>query len=500
MDRLDFGGNDETGDTRGDAVEYFPLSPAQLGIWYAQHVDPQVPVTIAQYVDLHGDLDPELLLQVSIRASLETGSGYLRIIERDGEPLQGVDPSLSSEQEYVDLRGAEDPEAAAAEWMRAEYSRPLDIVADRLIKTAALQLGEHRWYWYTRIHHIALDGLAATNYVARIAELYTAETRGEEPAAAKATPLRTLYDAEIAYRDSSRFDSDREYWAARVAGLEEGTSLTGRSAPPSALNNVASAALTDEQDDLLAAAVAKHDNTPAGLLIAAFGAYLAQLTGAEDVILSLPVTARTTAAMRRAGGVTSNIVPLRLAVGYDSTVADLLKRVQVEVSGALRHQRYRHEDIRRDAAGDGMVTTEFFGPWVNIMLFHSEIVLGEMTGRLNVLSTGSIEDLGVNFYQSTTGSHTHIDFETNPNLYSSDEGRTHHGRFLEFFQRFLAADADTEVWSLPATTAEERERTLVEWNDAEQDVPTTTLVALLDEQIARTPERTALRFEGTSLS
>src|SRR5690606_42018601 len=66
---------------------------------------------------------------------------------------------------------------------------------------------------------------------------------------------------------------------------------------------------------------------------------LAQLTGTEEVILSLPVTARTTAAMRRSGGVASNIVPLRLHVRYDTSVTELLRQVQVEVSGALRDRK-----------------------------------------------------------------------------------------------------------------------------------------------------------------
>ncbi|MBF6150512.1 hypothetical protein, partial [Nocardia nova] len=77
MDRLDFGGNGETGGERAHAGAgaepglsgAFPLSPAQLGIWYAQHVDPQVPVTIAQYVDLHGELDVDVLERASIDAS-----------------------------------------------------------------------------------------------------------------------------------------------------------------------------------------------------------------------------------------------------------------------------------------------------------------------------------------------------------------------------------------------------------------------------------------------
>src|SRR5690606_25076705 len=180
----------------------------------------------------------------------------------------------------------------------------------------------------------------------------------------------------------------------RVAGLEEGTSLAGRSAAPAARNGVVQGPLTDDQNAALDEAVRRYESSPAQELIAAFAAYLAQWNGAEDVILSLPVTARTTALMRRSGGVSSNIVPLRLHVGAETTIADLRRQVQLEVSGALRHQRYRHEDIRRDSAGGGVVTTEFFGPWVNIMLVQAELRLGDSVGSLHVLSTGSIEDLG----------------------------------------------------------------------------------------------------------
>ncbi|WP_406233444.1 amino acid adenylation domain-containing protein [Nocardia sp. NBC_01009] len=482
------------------AAEYFPLSPAQLGIWYAQHMDPQVPINIAQYVDIRGDLDLAVAEQATLDAANESGSFFLRIVERDGEPMQTLDPSQDTTLTYIDLRGEADPVAAAAEWMRAEYSRPLNIVNDRLMRGAALRVEDKRWFWYSRTHHIVFDGFGAMTYMNRTAELYTAAVTGTEPSAAKATDLRTLYELETSYRDSTRFHADKEYWAQRVAGLEEGSSLAGRSAPPSPVNGISSAALSPAQDALLAAAIARHDSSPAGLLIAGFAAYLAQLTSSRDVILSLPVTARTTAAMRRSGGATSNIVPLRLQVGYDTTVADLLRAVTVEVSGALRHQRYRHEDIRRDSAGSGVVTTEFFGPWVNIMLFHTEIVLGTMVGELHVLSTGSIEDLGVNFYQSVGGTRSHIDFETNPNLYTDAEVAQHHSRFLEFFARFLAADGDAQVWSLQPTTDAERARTLLEWNDAEQPVPDTTLPALLDAQIPLTPDKIALEFEGATLT
>uniref|UniRef100_UPI0024540847 non-ribosomal peptide synthetase n=1 Tax=Nocardia flavorosea TaxID=53429 RepID=UPI0024540847 len=500
MDRLDNGGNGTNSGSATADGDLFPLSPAQLGIWYAQHVDPQVPVNIAQYVELHGELDVDTLTRASLDASHELGSGLLRIVERDGEPLQFVDHSLEDEVRYVDLRTADDPVAAAREWMRDEYGRPLDLTTDRLIRAAALHLGENHWYWYVRAHHIVIDGYGAMNMMNRMAELYTAYRAGTEPAPSKAAQLRTLYDQEIAYRESNRFRTDKEYWAERVAGLEEGTSLAGRSAAPAARNGVVQGPLTDDQNAALGEAVRRYESSPAQELIAAFAAYLAQWNSAEDVILSLPVTARTTALMRRSGGVSSNIVPLRLHVGAETTIADLRRQVQLEVSGALRHQRYRHEDIRRDSAGGGVVTTEFFGPWVNIMLFQDELRLGDSVGSLHVLSTGSIEDLGVNFYQSIGGTRSHIDFETNPNLYTAEEAGRHHTRFLEFFERFLAAAADAPVWQLAITTAAERVATVETWNDAAREVPDTTLPALLDAQIARTPGNLAVEFEGTGLT
>ncbi|WP_157574284.1 non-ribosomal peptide synthetase, partial [Nocardia jejuensis] len=504
MNRLDFGGNGEAGgEIAPVSGELFPLSPAQLGIWYSQHLDPQVPINIAQYVELRGELDIELLEQAMVDGSLEFGSGFLRIVERDGEPMQMVDPTLDRTIYHVDLRDEQDPAAAAMEWMRAEYSAPLDLVNDRLIRSCMLQLGDGHYYWYARIHHIVLDGFGAMTYLARVAELYTAAVYGVDPAPAKITDLPTLVEQEFAYRETSRFKSDKDYWAERVAGLEDGTSLVGRSAPPAAINSIATGALSDEQSSLLERAVARHESSPAGLLIAGFAAYLAQWTGSEDVILSLPVTARTTAAMRRSGGAVSNIVPLRLRVAHDTTVTELLKQVTIEVSGALRHQRYRAEDIRRDSSGEfsgGDIGAQFFGPWVNIMLFHNELVLGDITGEFSVLSTGSIEDLGVNFYQSVKGTRNHIDFETNPNLYSQDETRGHHARFLEFFDRFLAGGASEPVWSLPITTDAERTRTLLDWNDSAHEVPVTTLPALLDAQIPLTPDNVALEFEGEQLT
>ncbi|WP_141717962.1 non-ribosomal peptide synthase/polyketide synthase, partial [Nocardia altamirensis] len=506
---MDFEGNgkrESAVDAPRSAEALFPLSPAQLGIWYAQHLDPRTPINIAQYVELRGDLDRKALRQACIDASHELGSGFLAITERDGEPMQYIDQTIPDSDDvfYLDLRDEADPEAAAQAWMRAEYGRPLDLLTDRLIRIATLQLAPDRWFWYLRAHHIVLDGFSAGTFVKRISELYTAAITGTEAPAFQPAGLPELVQAEIDYRESRRFQTDEQYWMAQIAGLEgSGNSLSTRSVSAGLLLQTCNAALSPDQDELLETAGARHDSTPAALLIAATAAYLAQWTGNEDVTLSLPVTARTTVGMRRAGGVASNIVPLRLTVRPETSVAELLKQVTVAVSGALRHQRYRHEDIRRVAAGESgtaHIDAGFFGPLVNIMLFHDEVVLGPATGHMHVLATGAVADLAINFYRSQGGARTHIDLQTNPDNYTDDETRRHHARFLEFFDRFLAADGAQPAWALPITTGDEFDRTLVRWNDTAHEVPDVTLTALLDGQVDAAANRIAVDFEGDTLT
>ncbi|MFC9515899.1 non-ribosomal peptide synthase/polyketide synthase [Nocardiaceae bacterium NPDC056970] len=498
LDSLGVGGLEGDSSLGGDARP-FPLSQAQLGMWFAQHVDPSVPANIAQYVELRGELDVARLHRASARAAGETGSAYVRLLEVDAEPRQVVDPDLDDTPEYVDLRSEPDPRAAALAWMRADYSAPVDLLRDRLVVAAVLHLEDSVYYWYNRAHHVVLDGFGATTFVNRVAELYSAEVDGAEPAASLASPLEAVYDADRTYRSSTRFASDREYWLDRVAGVEEPTSLAGRAAPPAPLSRIDSAALRDGTSARMDAFLEREDTTIATVVIAAFAAYLAQMTGREDVVLSLPVTARTNAVLRRSGGMTSNVVPLRLTVPADTTVSQLLGRVATEVSGALRHQRYRHEDIRRDVTG-AAGQASFFGPWVNIMMFHTELRFGDMVGEQHILSTGLIEDLGVNVYQGIAGATTHVDFESNPNLYGDDEARRNHERFVEFLDRYVAAGSEQPVWELSLGTELERRTVLGDWVRTGHRFRPRNLAEAFDEQVARTPDATALVFEGEALT
>ncbi|PPJ19544.1 non-ribosomal peptide synthetase, partial [Nocardia nova] len=474
----------------------FKLTAAQRGIWFAQHLAGDSPISVAQYVEILGELNTELLLEACRTAGTEFGSGHLHLIEVDGEPCQFVDHLPDAPVSVVDLRRHADPVATAHRLMTEDYAAPLDLLHDHLMVCVVYRVGDDHYLWYQRAHHIALDGFAAVTMLQRITELYNAWLREEEPTPAAAKDLTEITDQDLAYRGSTRFDNDRNYWTEHLAGAPPVVSLAGRVGKPTIHPALVSAALSPDTAALLDAVVAERSTSVTPIVVAAFAAYLARMTGSDEVLLSLPVSGRHSALLRRSGGMVANVVPLRVRVGSRS-VGELVDAVQGELTSALRRQRYRQEDIFRDM-GIARDETASFGPAVNLMMIDNEVVLGDTTGRLHVLTSGPTADLFVNIYPGAGKDSTHIDFQGNPNIYQPDELAGHHSRFLMFLHEFLARGTRYRVDRLPLLTPEESAHLLpVRGGDA---APARLLPDILAESAHRHHAADAIATPGATLT
>ncbi|MET7771735.1 amino acid adenylation domain-containing protein [Nocardia sp. NPDC005366] len=473
------------------------LSTAQLSMWTAQQLRLDTPINIALYVDIVGEIDLTALENASTQAGLELASGYVRIAEEDGVPYQVVDAELSGRILRVDMRDTADPEKSAYEWMRQDIARPVDVVADRLIRSAFVRIAETRWFWYVRAHHVVLDGYGAMVLMRRTAERYSASVSGRELERVRVGDLTELVTADTAYRDSRRREADRAYWMDRMAGWAPGPGLSGRVGKPAVGGHNHSGELRARDGVMLAACADRLGCSDSVLITAVFAAYVARMTGVRDVLVNLAVAVRTSAAARRSAGVMSNLVPLRLSMDHTTTISEFAAYARLAILGALRHQNYRYEDIRREI---GVADVGIIGPCVNIMPFLEDIHLGAAAGRLRLLSTGLVEDINLNIHHPNTGGCYRIELEANPDRYTSSETRVHHARFLEFLRYFVTADAQERVWELPVMSTEERIRTLVDWNATEVAVPAVVLPDLLDNRVAAAPAGVAITADGTDLT
>ncbi|ACY97456.1 non-ribosomal peptide synthetase [Thermomonospora curvata] len=483
--------------------ELLPLSAAQRSVWYAQQLNPQTPICIAQYIEIEGALEPGLLDEVARLAADETPGLHIRLVERDGIPYQIVPEGVQATIPTVDFTAEADPMAAAQEWMRADMAAPMDLFGERLYRMAVLRLAPDRHLWYLRAHHICVDGFGGALIAARVAEVYTdlAEGRGYRPGSLGS--YRELLAEEEAYRSSERFQQDRAYWTERFADLPEVGGLSrhvGKVVAPSMDFVRATTALgPDDSRRLAEAARALRSATPA-LAIAATAAYMAAMTGTDDVVLGLAVTGRTTELARQTPTMMSNIVPLRVSVRPSMTVAELTRAVSRATARALRHQRYRREDLMRDLGLLGGAERRLYGAVVNIMPFDYTARFGEARARAHALALGLTEDLSFNIHDGLDGRGTRIDLDGHPELYTAEEIAAHHERHVRFLQRMAEAGPDATLASLDLLGAQERHTVLHRWNDTATGRTPDTVVGRFARQVAAAPDAIAVRAGETTLT
>ncbi|MEU7104377.1 amino acid adenylation domain-containing protein [Streptomyces sp. NPDC046215] len=481
-----------------------PLTSAQAGLWRARALAPGSPaLSTAEYIEIHGEVDPLLFADALHRTVGECDALRVGLTDTPEGPRQvplAIEPpGRGFPLHTADLRDRRDADASARAWMCADLAEPFDPAAGPLFAHALFRVGDRRWLWYQRVHHAVLDGYGYSLVARRVAEVYSALAAGTDPGPSPFGRLAALVEEDAAYRGSAAHGRDRAHWLERFADRPEAPTLAGRAARPSRTSLRSTAHLAPESADRLRELAASVRATRTDVLLAAQACYLARATRSEDVVLGLPVMGRMGSVALRVPGMVMNVLPLRLRVTSDTTFAELTHQVVLGIRDARRHQRYRHEDIRRDlglpAEGRALV-----GPLVNVMPFDYGLTFAGARSDAHNLAPGPVDDLTVSVYDRADGGGLRIDYDGNPALYGQDELAAHQHRFLDLLARLAACDPHHPLAGLSLATDEEREQIRTEFNDTAVALPPTTLIGPVEARAARTPGATALVSGGESLT
>src|SRR5262245_44814904 len=133
-------GQANTGDHLGssrvwvdESLDLLPLSSAQLGVWFAQRLDPQSPAfNISEYIEIRGPLDRAAFERALQDVLSEAQALRVTIVERDGVPWQNIVDCSSWSLPVVDLRGEADAADVALQLMRKDLARAADLSGESL--------------------------------------------------------------------------------------------------------------------------------------------------------------------------------------------------------------------------------------------------------------------------------------------------------------------------------------------------------------------------------
>ena len=301
----------------------------------------------------------------------------------------------------------------------------------------------------------------------------------------------------------SRLAQQAAYWRKTLAGLPDCISLP-TSRPRPAVSSYQGATLP------IAIAPGLHQKLRAlartsgaslfMILQAGLAILLSKLGAGEDIALGSPIAGRTDSALDELVGFFVNTLVLRIDLGGNPTVAALIERVRERSLGAYAHQDLPFERL-----------VEFLNParaqnhhplfQVMLALQNNEdarLELPDLSVRYQPIAFNTAKfDLTFSLAENAAGLGGRIEYATD--LFDAASVARLSARLVQVLEA-IASDPARRVGEIDLLTAAERDQLLVAWNETAREVPETSLPALFEAQVARTPEATALVYETRTLS
>lgn len=475
-----------------------PLTEAQSGLWYAQGLDPANPLfNTGQYIELTGPLDLGAFASAIEQMTVEAEALSLRMAVTDAGPVQVVDPDRRPRLEVVDLAGAADPLAAAEAGIARDMAKPVDPTRDALAAERLFRLGPRRFVWQQRVHHLAIDGYGMILLTQRVADLYNAALTGTAPGPAL-PGLAAVFAEDAAYRTGPKRAADAAFWQAAFADRPEVAGLApGKPASAHGFHRE-SVELAPATFDGLKRLADGLDIVWPDVVTALAAAYCQRHTGLPEVVVGVPHMDRLGRSVARVPAMLMNVLPLRVTPDEEVPLGDYLVGVARALIRARRHGRYRSEQLRRDLRLVGG-QRRLHGPLVNLLPFDETPRFAGVASRLEVLSTGPVDDIGFTLRlhrRADGGEGLRLEVDSNPDLYTREETAAHAARLEAFLAAAVAARRLADV---PTASPAEVRRYLLEANATAHPVPDTTLAALIERTMRTTPDATAVVFGAERL-
>ena len=455
-----------------------PLSRSQYGIYIecVSHKGESF-YNLPYIYKLDRALDEKRLLEAIKTAFMAHPTLFTRIeLNDDGEPVQTLD--MATEQWNLSVEPIRD-----IEQMKSQLVQPYDIYGDRLFHVRLLR-DDNNYYLFLDYHHIIVDGTSMQVMLQDIDKAY----HGEDIPAEQMTLMQAAQD-EARQRLTPAFEQARQWYAANFDCGDTFTQfMPDLEEPVHSEDNMLrtlSIDLTRVEEFCKRNGIFKST-----LFTTAYAFLLAKFNNEQESLFTTVYNGRSDKRLNRSVGMLVKTLPVYAKFTPDTSVLDLLRQGQQQMSGSREHDIYTYSDIITDL---NLQSNSMFA-WHG-MLFDNE-TMGDMP--MQTIRIGN-STLDASFYLKVfiQGDKCQAKAEYNSNEYSRDLI----SHILESYEATLEGFLAQELLKDIDISTPRQIATLDSFNDNDVDYDNSqTIVSLFRHQAQATPDAVAAVYKDKRFS
>ena len=486
------------------------LSFGQVRLWFMDHLTRgQQNYNVSLAVRIDGPLDVPALSRAFATIVDRHETLRSRFVTEDGEPRLLLMPAEAFEIPVIDLSSLD--EAAqrleTARLSAEELRRPFDLSRDRLIRVTLQRLTYREHVLLLAMHHIVSDGWSLGVVMRELEACYGAFSSGRP---SPLPPLRVQY-SDFAAWQRERLAGDviqrqMAYWRTQLSDVPDLLPLPYDHPRPPTQSFRGGIRICTIGPGLTTALEKRGRESGATLymtLLAAFNVLLHRYSGQDDILVGSPAANRVPKEVEALVGLFVNTLVLRSDLTGDPSFVELLQRTRRMCLESYTNQDVPFEKLVEEFSPERHADRH---PLVQVLFALQDRTFQELS--LPGLSVTSADvqidearlDLELHVAQTTAGLRCAFNYAAD--LFDSDTIDRLMRHFVALLER-IVENPERPLSRLPLVEGSEGdERAALEaagaW--AEAAPPPVLLPALIEAQVARTPDAVAVRTGETGVT
>ena len=486
----------------------YPLSPMQEGMLFHSIDDNESPVyVIALHFSLHGALNVAAFKDAWQRVL--NRHPVLRtffVWKNRMTPLQIVRRRVALPWQEHDWRHlpASDQTKQSESFLQTDQEQGFNLSKAPLMRLTLARKTQNDYHFFISHHHMLLDGWSMALLLREVFDVYQATCNDDNISLEGLQPYKTY----ISWLKQQDFTEAERHWRKTLQGFTKSTPIRLGKAFGNTQNSIK---VYDGQKLRLSRATSaglqslaqQHQITLNTLMQGAWALLLSRYSGETDIVFGTVVSGRSIAlpGIDSMIGLFINTLPVRVRLSPQASLIPWL----IELHGQqVQSRKFEHCSLRNIQAWSELVRSQ------GQSLFDSLLIFGNYP--LNKLLKDSVEELEFGNVSFLEGSNYPLTVLVDPGEELIIRMRYDTGRFdnrtivkiLKHFQTLLESfltNFDQPLSNFSLLTAAEIQQLVIDFNQTNAPAPADkTVVQLFEEQVTKTPDAVALRFDGNKLT
>ncbi len=484
----------------------YPASIIQRQFWLINQLHPESSAyNISSFFKISGNFNPDIFVR-SINEMIKRHEIFRTIFTHYNDELK--QKILDSKQLCIPVEDLsnifpEKRDPAIEQILKSETSFQFDLSNWPLFRIRIFKLDENLFILSLVIHHILIDLTSKELFSQELGCIYNELLANKDLTTnGPSYQYRDYCEWQLNFLDSEKFKNMLSYWKELLEKKNCVLEFPADKIRPqiASLNGKTHPFHINQQ---LCSNLKEFCNTHRTsiflVLLSVYSLLLYRYCGQEEIIIGVPLTNRREEKHKGIMGCFVNILPIPVSFSNNPSFNSILKQIRQRMLEAHRNQEVPYEFIvkvfpdKRNARLNPLFQSGFtFEAPMFLTLDNTEIK------PLTIEGNGSQLDIFLRLYESENSINGHIEYNTD--LFEEESIIQITNSYLTLLKSSLS-DPEKNAAALPLLNKNDLDKLLREWNATDVTYPDMIcLHQLIEKQVEKTPENTAVRFKNTSLS